>query len=82
MATVTVMEKKDSSLVTFTMTDNKGYFELKGIPNGEFWILITHTNYHNSNKYFKIEDNNKNVDLGNITMNDRFKIMDEVVIKN
>ena len=32
-ATITVMQKKDSSLVTFTLTDNKGYFELKGIPN-------------------------------------------------
>ena len=82
MATVTVVEKKDSSLVTFTMTDNKGYFELKGISNGEYRILITHVNYHNSNKYFKIEDAHKNVDLGNITMNDKYKVMDEVLIKN
>ena len=82
MATVTVMEKKDSSLVTFTMTDNKGYFELKGIPNGEYRLLISHVNYHNSNIFFKIDDNNKSLDLGNITMNDKFKVMDEVVVKN
>ena len=82
MATVTVMEKKDSSLVTFTMTDSKGYFELKGIANGEYRILITHVNYWNKNKYFTISDDNKNVDLGNITMGDKFKTMDEVFIKN
>ena len=32
--------------------------------------------------FFKIDDNNKSVDLGNITMNDKFKVMDEVVVKN
>ncbi|MBS1919775.1 MAG: outer membrane beta-barrel protein [Bacteroidetes bacterium] len=81
-ATITVMQKKDSSLVTFTLTDNKGYFELKGIPNGEYRLLITHINYHNSNTYFTIDDNNKNIDLGTITMNDKNKVLDEVVIKN
>ena len=39
-ATVTVLEKKDSSLVSFTITDNAGKFELKGIPNGEYRILL------------------------------------------
>ncbi|HYM94938.1 MAG TPA: carboxypeptidase-like regulatory domain-containing protein, partial [Chitinophagaceae bacterium] len=81
-ATITVVQKKDSSLVTFTLTDNKGNFELKGIPNGDYRLLITHVNYHNSNKYFTIDDNNRNVDLGNIIMNDKNKVLDEVVVKN
>jgi Outer membrane protein beta-barrel family/Carboxypeptidase regulatory-like domain len=81
-ATVTVVEKKDSSLVSFTITDNAGWFELKGIPNGEYRLLITHVNYHNSNTYFKISDNNKNTDLGNIVMNDVNKVLSEVVVTN
>ncbi len=81
-ATITVMQKKDSSLVTFTLADSKGYFELKGIPNGEYRVLITHVNYRNSNKYFTVDDNNKNVDLGNIIMNDKNKVLEEVVVKN
>src|SRR5574338_582044 len=81
-ATITVMQKKDSSLVSFTLTDNKGYFELRGIPNGEYRLLVTHVNYRNSNKYFTIDDNNKNIDLGNIIMNDKNKVLDEVVVKN
>ncbi|MBL0274165.1 MAG: hypothetical protein IPQ06_14115 [Chitinophagaceae bacterium] len=58
-----LLEKKDSSLVTFTMTGNDGHFELKGFANGEYRILITHVNYFNSNKIFTISDNNKNADL-------------------
>lgn len=81
-ATVTVLEKKDSTLVTFTITDDAGKFELKGIPNGEYRILITHVNYHNSNTFFTITDNNKNPDLGNIIMNDVTRVLSEVVITN
>jgi len=81
-ATVTVLEKKDSSLVTFTITDNAGKFELKGIPNGEYRLLITHVNYHNSNTFFSIADNNKNASLGNIIMNDVAKVLAEVIARN
>ncbi|MES1218177.1 MAG: carboxypeptidase regulatory-like domain-containing protein, partial [Bacteroidota bacterium] len=81
-ATITVLEKKDSSLVTFSVTDNAGKFELKGIPNGEYRLLITHVNYHNSNSFFSINDNNKNADLGNIVMTDVAKVLSEVIVSN
>jgi hypothetical protein len=81
-ATVTVMDKKDSSLISFTMTDNGGRFELKGIPNGQYRLLISHVNYHSSNTFFTIEDNNKNKDFGNITLNDVAKVLGEVVVSN
>lgn len=81
-ATITVVKKKDSSLVSFTITDSKGAFELKGIANGEYRLLITHVNYLNGNKYFTIDDNNKSIDLGNITLDDKTKVLDEVVVKN
>src|SRR5688572_9486022 len=81
-ATITVLEKKDTSLVSFTMTDNAGQFELKGIPVGEYRLLITHVNYHNSSREFVITDNSKNPDLGNIIMNDVVKVLREVVVSN
>jgi hypothetical protein len=79
-ATITVLEKKDSSLVSFTITDNAGKFELKGIPNGEYRLLITHVSYRNSNSFFAITNENKNPDLGNIVMNDINKVLKEVVV--
>jgi hypothetical protein len=81
-ATVTVVEKKDSSLVSFTMTDNAGRFTVTGIANGEYRALITHVNYRNSSTLFTISDSRKNVDLANITMNDKNKVLDEVVVSN
>ena len=81
-ATITLLAKKDSSLVSFTMTDNSGRFELTGIPTGEYRLLTTHVNYHNSNSFFAITDADKNGSLNNIVMNDRTKVLAEVVVQN
>ncbi len=79
-ATITVLLKKDSSLVTFGMTDDYGRFTLDNIPKGEYRLLITHVAYHNSNKIFSITDSTKNIDLGNIVMNDKTSVLQEVVV--
>src|SRR4029078_4631485 len=70
-ATITLLHRKDSSLVSFTMTDNKGQFELTGLANGEYRLLITHVNYHNGSRLIAVDDAHKQVDLGNLVMNDR-----------
>ncbi len=81
-ATVSLLEKKDSSLVSFTMTNNAGRFEFNNISNGEYRLLITHINYHNSNSFFSITDHSKNAVLGNLIMADRSKLLSEVVVTN
>jgi len=79
-ATITVLQKKDSSLVTFTMSDSKGRFEIAGLGNGDYRLLITHVNYHGSHKNFSIDDGNKNRDLGNLIMYDAAQTLSEVVV--
>ena len=64
------------------MTNSKGYFELKGIPFGEYRLLITHVSYHNTNEYFTLDDNNRDIDFRDIIMNDVSKVLSEVVLKN
>ena len=81
-ATISILDRKDSSLVTFTMTDQVGEFQLRGLANGDYRLMITHVGYHNSNTYFSIDDTNKNKDFGRVTMNDATKILAEVVVKN
>src|SRR5437868_185040 len=80
-ATITIMKKKDSSLLTFSMADNSGRFELTDIPNGEYRLLLTQVNYRNGIKYFTIDNEHKTIDLGNIPMNDKNKVLDEVVVE-
>lgn len=79
-ATITILQKKDSSLVSFTMTDNRGYFEITGLANGEYRLMISHVNYHNNNKSVTISDTSKSKDFGSIVMNDLSKVLDEVVV--
>ena len=79
-ATITLLLKKDSSLVSFTMTDDKGRFEISNVPEGEYRLMITHVNYHNSNQVIKIDEAHKSIELGNIVMNDKSKILNEVVV--
>jgi hypothetical protein len=79
-ATVTLMVRKDSSLQSFTMTGRDGQFELKGIPNGEYRLMISHVNYYNTNKYFRITDSSKVFEAGNLVLNDKTKVLEEVVI--
>lgn len=80
-ATITLLKKKDSSLITFGMADNNGKFELNEIPFGEYRLLITQINYRNSNKVFTIDNEHKNIDLGNVIMYDKNKVLSEIVIE-
>lgn len=79
-ATVTLLLKKDSSLVSFAMTDSRGQFEIAGLANGEYRLLTTHVSYHNSSRLFTINDNNKQANLGNIIMTDVSRMLSEVTV--
>ncbi len=79
-ATVTVLQKKDSSLVGFVMTDNNGRFQLTKLANGEYRLLITHVNYHNAYRFFSIDDEHKNKDLGSIILTDLATTLQEVIV--
>ncbi|HTF28808.1 MAG TPA: outer membrane beta-barrel protein [Flavitalea sp.] len=79
-ATVTLLKKKDSSLVSFTMTDNKGQFEITSLADGDYRLLLTHINYHNSSTHFSITAQKKQADLGAIQMKDLAQILSEVTV--
>src|SRR5687767_9021070 len=80
-ATITLLQKSDSSLVSFTMTNNAGVFTLTGISYGKYRLMVTHVNYHNTNKYFSIGDLDRNIDLGLVIVNDKNRILEEVVLQ-
>jgi outer membrane receptor protein involved in Fe transport len=79
-ATLTLLSRKDSSLVSFTMTDSKGAFQITGIGNGDYRLLITHVNYHGKNEFFSITDDKKQIELGNVVMFDKSQMLNEVVV--
>ncbi len=79
-ATITLFKKADSSLISFTMTDNKGYFQLTGIPNGNYRLLITHVKYHNTARPVVISAGGPDVHLHNIILYDLSRTLEEVVV--
>ena len=79
-ATITVLQRSDSSLVTFTMTNSRGEFSLANVPYGDYRLLVTHVNYHNVNKFFTINDANNNADFRNVEVSDKNKVLEEVVV--
>ncbi len=81
-ATISLLQKKDSSLVSFTMSGDNGRFELNNISNGEYRMMISHVNYHNTYKSFKVDETVKEIDFGRVLMNDLTKVLEEVVVTN
>lgn len=79
-ATITVLKKKDSALVTFTMSDSKGRFEITGLADGEYRLLITHVNYHGSSKSITINEATRDKNLGNVILHDAAQVLSEVVV--
>lgn len=79
-ATVTVLMKKDSSLIGFMMTDDKGRFEIPRLGNGQYRLMVSHVNYHNTNKLFTIDDSTRTRDLGQVIVTDVSKMLEEVIV--
>lgn len=80
-ATITLLLQKDSSLVSFTMTNPAGHFVLNNIGYGNYRLLITHIGYHNTSRYFTLSDTSASIDFGNIPLHDKSKVLEEVVLQ-
>ena len=81
-ATVSLLQRSDSSLVSFSLTDESGKFEFNKLRNGNYRLLVTHNQYHNSNTFVSVADSNRNIDLGNIFVQDVAKTLSELVVKS
>jgi hypothetical protein len=81
-ATVSVLAAKDSSLISFTISSNSGYFEIKNVPSGDYVALISYQGFITLRKRFAITDKSPVADLGSVFMVENFKSMDEVIVRD
>ena len=72
-ATISIMNAKDSSLVSSLLTDKKGTFEIKNLDAGNYRILISFKGYQTWKKNFSITADNKIIDFGNIQVERDYK---------
>ena len=80
-ATITVLSRSDSSLISFTMTNAKGEFTLSGIEKGQYRLLVTHVNYHNVSRNIDLTAEKPLIDLGSIPLGNKYKTMNEIVVQ-
>ncbi len=79
-ATVSVLLTKDSSLATFTLSNKQGVFEIKGLEQGSYQLVISFQGYETLKKNFSITPEAKAVDLGELIVQKEYKTLGEVVV--
>src|ERR1700704_3597863 len=53
-ATISVINPKDSSLITFTISTKQGVFEIKGLEPGNYQLVFSHQAYETFRKNVSI----------------------------
>lgn len=81
-ATVSILQAKDSSLVTFTLSNKQGVFEVKGLTEGEYRVLVSSKGFSEFKKTVAVTAANKNIDLGNLSVEKDYKTLEGVVVTN
>lgn len=81
-ATVSVINTKDSSLATFTLSNKQGIFEIKGLEEGNYQLVITHLGFETFKKTVSVTATTKNVDLGDLKIPKEFKSLEGVTVTN
>ncbi|MDO1448637.1 outer membrane beta-barrel family protein [Rhodocytophaga aerolata] len=67
-AAVSLLQAKDSSFVTYTITGGEGNFSFTKIPFGQYRLLITFLGYKNSSTLVTLTPDNPLVDLNNLLL--------------
>lgn len=79
-ATVSVMGAKDSALISFTLTSNSGFFEIKNLDTGAFYLIVSYLGFETLKKPFSVTFEKAYIDLGAIKMERAYKTLGEVVV--
>ena len=79
-ATVSVLNAKDSSLATFTLSNKQGVFEVKGLLEGNYRVIISSKGYMEFKKSVAITAAEKLVDFGNLSIEKDYKTLEGVVV--
>jgi len=78
---VSVLNAKDSTLVKFTRAAENGTFEINGIKNGKFILLVSYPKYADFVDHFILDSTIQVKDYGKVNLTGMAKILADVIIK-
>ncbi len=80
LATITVFEAADTTLITYRLSNHEGEFKVPGLPLGkDCRVVVTYTGYDAYRKEFRLTGE-ETMDLGNIRMDPTSKSLDEIIV--
>ncbi|HVZ57232.1 MAG TPA: TonB-dependent receptor [Chitinophagaceae bacterium] len=79
-AVIVVLTKKDSSLISFARSDNRGIFSIPGLAPGDYLLMVTYPGFADYADDLSVQPGDSR-DLGVIAMTPKSKILQEVVIR-
>ncbi len=79
-AVVVLTKAKDSSLVQYTRTNDKGFFELNNIPLDTYKLMITHPLFAEVNRYVLVTTKKADFNLENLVMPPKSYQIKEIVV--
>lgn len=79
-ATVLALNTKDSSLISFALTDGQGKFEVERVPKGDVLLRITFIGYGTLDQILTFEENRETRDLGVMVLEPESELLDEFVV--
>lgn len=79
-SSVVLIHARDSMLYRFTRTDVSGNFQLAGLDTGEYILFATFPEYADYVERFALDSANREMDLGNLGLVLRSKLLEEVLV--
>lgn len=79
-ATLSLLQVKDSSLVTYTISTAQGAFEMKITDPGNYRLVISHQTFGEMKKELTISPGQKELDLGEIVFQKDYRTLGEVIV--
>ncbi len=79
-ATVSLLNAKDSSLATFTLSNKQGVFEIKGLIPGDYRLIVSSKGFTEMKKNVSITETNKSIEFGDLIMEKDYKTLEGVTV--
>ena len=81
-ATISLLNTVDSSLLTYTISDDNGQFKFDKVDQGAYLLQIVYQGYAIRHKKVTINADKLSVDLGNIYLKALTNTLEDVVVKS